>query len=250
VESGIGTTLREARNRRKVDLSEVEKVTKIRVRYLRAIENEEWDVLPGDIYARAFIRTYAAYLGLDGERLAEDYRSGAEAGGQERPAPRVEPAWTGHRTPAHSRSRGRVLVVVVVAALIGVLVAFGLASSGDDSAGEKSKPSGAGSEQSQAPSPAQTPGVAVSIEATEEVWVCLLDAREQPLVGGRILAPGAQEGPFRSNAFTVAFGNGAVEMEIDGSPAPIPDSSSPLGFAVDSDGVLTELEEGERPDCE
>ena len=47
MDTGIGATLREARNRRKVDLSEVEAAIKIRVRYLQAIENEEWDLLPG-----------------------------------------------------------------------------------------------------------------------------------------------------------------------------------------------------------
>ncbi len=75
----IGSVFREARNRRKIDLSEVEAATRIRVRYLRAIENEEWDVLPGGVYTRGFIRTYAAFLGLDGERLAEDYRRSVEA---------------------------------------------------------------------------------------------------------------------------------------------------------------------------
>ena len=59
----------------------------------------------------------------------------------------------------------------------------------------------------------------------------------------------AEEGPFRSSGFTVAFGNGAVEMRVNGKPAPLPDSSSPIGFEVDSKGKLTELEEGERPDC-
>ncbi len=249
VESEIGTTLRDARNRRKLDLSEVEEATKIRVRFLRAIENEEWDVLPGDVYARAFIRTYAAYLGLDGERLAEDYRAGTEVAGGDRPPPRVEPALSARRTPARSRVGGRILAVVVVAALIGILVAIGLAGRGNDSSGDGSRPaSRAGSRQ--APPPAKAPGVAVSLEATDEVWVCLLDSAKKPLIGGQILTAGAQEGPFRSNGFTVAFGNGAVEMEIDGSPAPIPASSSPLGFAVDSEGELTELEEGERPDCE
>ena len=58
--------------RRKIDLTEVEAATKIRVRYLRAIENEDWDLLPGDAYARGFVRTYAAYLGLDAERLADE----------------------------------------------------------------------------------------------------------------------------------------------------------------------------------
>ena len=59
----------------------------------------------------------------------------------------------------------------------------------------------------------------------------------------------AREGPFRSKGFSVAFGNGAVEMEIDGSPAHLPESSSPIAFAVDESGHWTELKEGERPLC-
>ena len=74
-------TLREARNRRKVDLSEVEEATKIRLRYLRAIENEEWDVLPGGPTRAASSAPTPPILGLDGERLAEDYRRAVEADG-------------------------------------------------------------------------------------------------------------------------------------------------------------------------
>src|SRR3954469_1533470 len=89
----IGPTLREARMRREIDLAEAERRTKIRVRYLRALENEEWDVLPGPTYTRSFIRTYASFLGLDGERLADDFRrlqedQVPEPGGREqRPRP-------------------------------------------------------------------------------------------------------------------------------------------------------------------
>jgi cytoskeletal protein RodZ len=72
--SRIGSDLRRARARREIDLSEVEAATRIRARFLRAIEDEEWDVLPGGVYSRGFIRAYANFLGLDGDRLAEDYR--------------------------------------------------------------------------------------------------------------------------------------------------------------------------------
>src|SRR3954454_17387589 len=89
--NGVGPTLREARKRRQIELSEVEEATRIRPRYLRAIENEEWDVLPGGVYTRGFIRTYAGFLGLDGERLAEDYRKNVE-GGQRGPEPAATPA--------------------------------------------------------------------------------------------------------------------------------------------------------------
>ncbi len=99
MDTGIGATLREARNRRKIDLSEVEAATKIRLRYLRAMENEEWDLLPGGSYPRGFIRTYASFLGLDGERLADDYRRGAEAAvGSER-TPRPESTVGSPRPP-------------------------------------------------------------------------------------------------------------------------------------------------------
>ena len=246
---GIGNTLRDARNRRKIELSEVEDTIKIRIRFLRAIENEEWDVLPGEIYTRAFIKTYASYLGLDGERLAEDYRAAAEAApAPEWPPALVEPALSGRRLPGRSVVGGRILVVVVVAALIGILVAIGLANGGNDSS-KKSNAAAAKKGKANGASAQAAPGIAVSLEATDEVWVCLLDAGEKPVIDGQILAAGESEGPFHSKAFSVAFGNGSVEMEIDGSPAHLPESSSPIGFAVDENGHLTELQEGERPEC-
>src|SRR5271167_2494672 len=70
----IGTTLREARMRARIDVSEIEAQTKIRAKYLRALENEEWDLLPGPTYVKSFLRTYAQALGLDDKALLEQYR--------------------------------------------------------------------------------------------------------------------------------------------------------------------------------
>src|ERR1700756_306808 len=70
----IGSTLREARMRARSDISEVEAQTKIRAKYLRAIENEEWDLLPGPVYAKSFLRTYGDYLGLDSRRLIDEFK--------------------------------------------------------------------------------------------------------------------------------------------------------------------------------
>src|SRR6059036_2446340 len=70
----IGATLREARMRARIDISEVEAETKIRAKYLRALENEEWDLLPGPTYVKSFLRTYADALGLDGKLLVEEYK--------------------------------------------------------------------------------------------------------------------------------------------------------------------------------
>src|SRR6476660_3140890 len=70
----IGTTLREARIRARIDMSEVEARTKIRAKYLRAIENEEWDLLPGPVYVKSFLRTYGDFLGLDSRTLVDEYK--------------------------------------------------------------------------------------------------------------------------------------------------------------------------------
>src|SRR5437868_6508447 len=70
----IGTTLREARMRARIDITEVEARTKIRARYLRAIENEEWDLLPGPVYVKSFLRTYSEFLGLDSRMLVDEYK--------------------------------------------------------------------------------------------------------------------------------------------------------------------------------
>jgi hypothetical protein len=251
MDTGIGPTLREARNRRKVDLSEVEAEIKIRVRYLQAMENEEWDALPGGAYTRGFIRTYASYLGLDGERLADDYRRATGPPGGERVPKRVEPV------PA-ARRRRRPLVssrlVIVAVCLVLVAVVVGIALAGEDGGSSSSSTAASGGKRArkhaQAPAATSKPGVAVRLRATAEVWVCLLDAQQEPLVDGQILEEGAEAGPFRSKGFELALGNGSVTMFVDGKQADVPASSSPVGYRVDSGGKLISLEEGERPSCE
>ena len=75
----IGDQLRETRMRQRIDITEVEAATKIRAKYLRALENEEWDLLPGPTFVKTFLRTYADYLGLDARNLVEQYRSATSA---------------------------------------------------------------------------------------------------------------------------------------------------------------------------
>src|ERR1700742_3340759 len=70
----IGETLRDARMRARIDVSEIEAKTKIRAKYLRALENEEWGLLPGPTFVKSFLRTYAEALDLDGKALVEEYR--------------------------------------------------------------------------------------------------------------------------------------------------------------------------------
>ena len=112
------------RNRRKIDLSEVEAATKIRVRYLRAIENEEWDVLPGGIYTRGFIRTYAVLprprRRAPGRGLPRRAASAAPTERRPRRAARSEPrgapsADRRRRSPGRRRRRGAGRVVALIA---------------------------------------------------------------------------------------------------------------------------------------
>jgi hypothetical protein len=69
----IGSSLRTAREHRQLQLSEVERATHIRTRYLAALEDERFDVLPGTAYAKGFLRTYADFLGLDGPRFVDEF---------------------------------------------------------------------------------------------------------------------------------------------------------------------------------
>jgi hypothetical protein len=69
----IGSSLRAAREHQKLELSDVERTTRIRAKYLQALEEEHWDVLPGTAYVKGFLRTYADFLGLDGPRFVEEF---------------------------------------------------------------------------------------------------------------------------------------------------------------------------------
>jgi cytoskeletal protein RodZ len=71
----IGNSLRDARLRQKLDFPEVEQAVKIRARYLRALEDEEFDVLPAQTYVKGFLRSYAEFLGLDGQLYVDEYNS-------------------------------------------------------------------------------------------------------------------------------------------------------------------------------
>ena len=95
---GIGATLKDARRRLGMDIKEAEERTKIRTRYLRALEAEDWEVLPAPAYVRGFLRTYGQILGLDGEVLADRYRRSYEEPVAAGPAP-GEPVLSNRRAP-------------------------------------------------------------------------------------------------------------------------------------------------------
>jgi hypothetical protein len=71
----IGSSLRRARERLGLELPQVEEATRIRAKYLRALEDEHFDVLPGAAYAKGFLRVYADFLGLQGERFVDEFNT-------------------------------------------------------------------------------------------------------------------------------------------------------------------------------
>jgi cytoskeletal protein RodZ len=71
----IGGSLREARLKRGLTPADVQKAIRIRDRYLQALEEERWELLPGDAYVKGFLRTYADYLGLDGNLYVDEYNN-------------------------------------------------------------------------------------------------------------------------------------------------------------------------------
>jgi len=256
--SRIGSDLRRARTRREIELGEVEAATRIRARFLSAIENEEWDVLPGGFYTRGFIRTYATYLGLDGDRLAEDFKREVEGTGPS--PPRDGPAPSPSRAPAGAGRELRrprlgwlALAAVLAVGAFAVIAIPGGSGGGGEGAAVRSAPQpNAGAET---PSGRRVPesrpsGVSMQLVADAEVWTCLLDGDGRRLVDGQILQAGEEAGPFRSGSFIVSFGNGEVTMTIDDKRTEIPPTASPVGYAIDAEGTLAQLSESERPTCE
>src|SRR6478672_630102 len=137
----IGATLREARMRARIDISEIEAETKIRAKYLRALENEEWGLLPGPAYVRSFLRTYAEALDLDAKLLLEEYKLRHERPSDHDLMPIGAPRRRRGGLGGPAGMRGRpprgvhpllIAVIVVVVGLLAALYALGKTANNDD----------------------------------------------------------------------------------------------------------------------
>jgi cytoskeleton protein RodZ len=157
----IGPILEKARKERGLTLEEAEYATKIRKRYLSGLEREDYGVLPDAVYARGFLKTYANYLGLDGEELAQELRDrrrprrersvthGAPAA-SEFDRPLINPGGLGkkeRRRVSGTTIRTLLVAVLALAAVVGSLYYVGR---GAQSAGESPEQPPPQSEQQQA----------------------------------------------------------------------------------------------------
>ena len=118
----IGNSLREARVRQQLELGEVELATKIRARYLRALEEESFEALPAQTYVKGFLRTYADYLGLDGQLYVDEFNSRFAGDDGEPREPVVARRTTSVRGQQHRHVERR--WVIFALAGIGALLAF------------------------------------------------------------------------------------------------------------------------------
>lgn len=118
----IGNSLREARLRRHIEFSDAEHGTKIRGKYLRALEDERFELLPSHTYIKGFLRSYAEYLGLDGQLYVDEYNSRFVVGEEDAPlrSPRRVPAAKSRRS--ERRESNIVLLALTAIGLVTALV--------------------------------------------------------------------------------------------------------------------------------
>jgi len=254
----IGSTLRETRMRQRIDITDMEVRTKIRAKYLRALENEEWDLLPGPTYVKSFLRTYAEALGLDPKLLVEEYKlrhEGLETGDlhpirppnqRERDRrrrsepPRGVPRWAG--------------IGLVLLLILGALFLIGRNSEDDqpesaarEAPAETTEQRGETTTVKEAP-PAKPKTVRLTVAPTAAVWVCLENAKGDRLIPGEVVAAGSTR-TFRSRRFRITIGNGSVRFRANGKAFQPPQSAAPQGFEFTLNGRRT-LSEDQQPTCE
>jgi hypothetical protein len=238
----IGASLREARMRAHIDITEAEADTKIRGKYLRALENEEWRLLPGPTFVRSFLRTYGDYLGLDGRLLAEDFKLRYEQGeGELQPIAKGHSGEGGRRSAPRSpkaAARGRALVV---GGLLALLLAglFALGRGGDD------EPAGTDGEGDR---PAAAEGVAtLRIQPTRAVYACVRAADGRILLDA-VLQPSAAGRELRSRRLRLTLGSGDARLVVNGEPRTIPAGDRALGYDITTSG-MRRLGAARRPRC-
>jgi cytoskeleton protein RodZ len=259
----IGETLRDARMRARIDISEIEAETKIRAKYLRALENEEWDLLPGPTYVKSFLRTYADALGLDAKLLIEEYKLRHEHLSEVELQP-IVPRGPGRDRRRQPRAipRGYVVwgVLLAIAAALLLVGSIGGGGGGGGGGGHPQRantvastptaPSVATHRRAATPAPAPASRlVRLQIVPTGLVWVCLEAAGRRRLVNAQELKPGPRQPVYRSSAFRITLGNNNAQLRVNGRVLTVPDVSSGIGYKITRAGrrVLTPTS---RPKCQ
>ncbi len=231
--------------RQRLDIADVEARTKIRAKYLRALENEEFGMLPGPTFVKTFLRTYAEMLGLDPHVLVEEYRAGFERE-DEIEAPLGPPAVAGRDRRHGPRIGPGSLVLLVLVGIVAVLVAIGLASDDDDGGAKRAsapETTQSETETTPPPKPAKPRRVSLRITPTTPTYVCIDRGAGTPVVFENTI-DAAQT--FRGKRLRVNLGKRDVQLRMNGKRVPVTPGPDPVGFAFTPRGSR-ELPIGERP---
>jgi cytoskeleton protein RodZ len=243
----IGATLREARMHARIDISEIESETKIRAKYLRALENEEWDLLPGPTYVKSFLRTYADALGLDGKLLIEEYKLRHERLSDVELQPIAPPGQRERRRPPRASFGRGWLVAAVIVGLVAALYFLGLKTGGGDDGGSagsttpRTSSTQTQSSSSESGAAAATPTkkkkskpkvAKLTVVATGQVYVCLKAAGQRTPIDGIVLTGGARQGPYKSSRFRIQLGTSEARLVVNGTSHPVPSVSNGIGYEI------------------
>ncbi len=238
--------------RAKIDINEVEARTKIRAKYLRAIENEEWDLLPGDVYVKSFLRTYGDYLGLDTRQLLDDFRRIYERPSDHEMRPIAPLGRERDRPPRRPRLPSWLLVGVVLAAVVVLLIVIGN--------GNKPKPAGTTATHAvtthrrhhrrhRSTALATKPStVKLQLVATGPLYVCLVDGKGRKLIAGQTFNTGETIPTETSSKLLLTLGNAQVKMKVNGAAVNVAPSSSPIGYEL-LPGSSRVLPASKQPTC-
>ena len=240
--------------RQRLDIADVEERTKIRAKYLRALENEEFGMLPGSTFVKTFLRTYAEVLGLDPHMLVEEYRATYEPRDDSELQP-IAPGGTSRPPRERERRRysgggpgpgpGTVLVGALVA-LVALLLVLGLTSGDNGSKKTAQTTTGAKHKKPKPSQPKPTPAV-VTLQITPNgpVYMCVDRG-----LGKQVLYNGTTPDPqtFKGRKLRVNLGRTAVTVKVNGKPFPVKQISNPVGYEFSPTGSKL-LPQGQRPTC-
>ena len=249
----IGESLREARMRARIDIAEIEAQTKIRAKYLRALENEEWDLLPGPTYVKSFLRTYAEALDLDAKLLVDEYKLRHERLSE------VELQPINAAAPGRERRRQTPIlppwffIAVIIAGLVFALYLLGSGDEEPETAATPPPQTNTTTTRRPASTPpparrARPTRVRLRIDATGLVNVCL-KAGNKTLVNGQTLTAGQRTPTFRSRRFRLTLGNNSATLRINGKTRRVKASSQPIGLEITPGQGRQPLSARERPVC-
>jgi cytoskeleton protein RodZ len=228
----ISSSLREARRRRGFELAQVAADTHIRTRYLKALEDERFDLLPGTAYVRGFLRTYAGYLGLEPELFVDEYN--ARFAPPEEPPPQLKPL----RRLERDRLRVRATVGAGLAVAVVAMAAWRLDA--DDEPTAPAPPVGSAA-RTPPPSPGKTPArvrpearpATLVLTATE--GACWLSVRLGSRLGRRLYEGTVEQGEslrFGRKRLWIRLGAPSnLEASLNGEPAALPEDTASVTVA-------------------